>query len=367
MHLILFLSIFCISLAWSFNPVPITSLLRQHSQHRQRTTPLYLSSFYGKFEEDDFEEEDDEDDEEDDDEEDDDDDDYDDLDDLDVANFRTRMSSMFGEGSDEGSSTGGDSSGVDELISFATAGVAKEEPTDWAEPANTLKPGTILLANPAKFCADFGGPAPSRSLLSKYGLTLPPPVDLGPDRRADLLPVLLVVEVSNGCRAVLLNRRTGHLLGDLEQPAGDDNSAMPLLEKFCIQPLWFGGVDNVSSGLDMLHQCPAVIGAEPLTEDGLFWGGDPTQAQDAMSDPSLDRVLTGFDFKFFVQSTTYGPGEIEKLIENKTFYLANVSKEVMFKSRDRMGTRRAKPLWTEVMELLGGEYTAIRDQLYEDS
>jgi len=39
---------------------------------------------------------------------------------------------------------------------------------------------------------------------------------------------------------------------------------------------------------------------------------------------------------------------------------------VLFKSRDRMGTRRAKPLWTEIMELLGGKYKDIRDQLYDD-
>jgi len=29
-----------------------------------------------------------------------------------------------------------------------------------------------------------------------------------------------------------------------------------------------------------------------------------------------------------------------------------------------MGTRRAKPLWTEIMELLGGDYKLVRDRLY---
>ena len=312
---------------------------------------LYLSSFYGKFEDQDFnEDEDDEDDDEEDDED-------DELDDLDVANFRTRMSSMFG-GSEEDSSDGG----VDELIRLATGSEA-EAPKDWANVASALEPGTVLLANPTVFCPDLSPSAvpPPRSLLGKYGLTLPPPADLGPDRRADLLPVLLVTSVQkNGCQAVLLNRRTGHLLGDLESP---DNT--PLLEKFCIQPLWFGGIDNVSVGLDMLHQCPAVAGSKLLTKDGLYWGGDPAQAQEAMEDPSLDRVLTGFDFKFFVQCTLFGPGELEKQLDS-TFYLAEVSKEVLFRSRDRMGTRRAKPLWTEICELLGGKFQTIRDQLYDD-
>jgi hypothetical protein len=156
---------------------------------------------------------------------------------------------------------------------------------------------------------------------------------------------------------------TGYLLGDLEQTA---DTPAPVLEKFCIQPLWFGGVDNVSTGLEMLHLCPAVKGARAITEDGLYWGGDPSEAQDAMSDSANERVFTGFDFKFFVQSTRFNPGELKKEIDNGTFYCAFVSKEVLFKSRDRMGTRRAKPLWTEVMDLLGGKYKDVKARLYGD-
>ncbi|CAB9507021.1 UPF0301 protein [Seminavis robusta] len=270
------------------------------------------------------------------------------------------------------------SSSIDDLISYArsqsSSSNKEEESPDWAKEVDTLKRGVVLVANPASFCTDFGGKkfSPKPTLLSKFGLTLPPPVDLGPDRRSDLLPVLILVDCheKRGVRAVLLNRRTGYLLGDLEQPPTDDNDSAlgpaPILEKFCIQPLWFGGVDNVSSGLDMLHQCPMVQGAKKITEDGLFWGGDPAQAQDAMSDPSLDRVMTGFDFKFFVQSTTWTTNDIEKEIKSGTWIKAQVSKEVLFKSRDRMGTRRAKPLWTEIMELMGGEYVELKERFYDE-
>jgi hypothetical protein len=337
--------------------------LQSGLQLDSRFSVSLCSSFYGDFEN--FDEDDDEDEEEDDEDE----GDYDDLDDRSVADFRTRMSTLFGEegGGEEASSS------VDELISFAVSrGKDREDPEDWARPVDTLSPGCLLLANPAKFCSDFGEERshPSTKLLSKFGLTLPPPADLGPDRRADLLPVLVVTDYDgerNGARAVLLNRRTGYLLGDLEQqPQDGSGQPTPLLEKFCIQPLWFGGVDNVSAGLDILHLCPTVKGAKRLTDDGLYWGGDPAQAQDAMDDPALDRVFTGFDFKFFVQCTTFGPGELQRSIDNGTFYAAAVSKNVLFKSRDRMGTRRAKPLWTEIMELLDGEYMKVRQQLYED-
>jgi len=58
--------------------------------------------------------------------------------------------------------------------------------------------------------------------------------------------------------------------------------------------------------------------------------------------------------------------QLEKEIRDGSWFAASVSKEVLFKSRDRLGAKRAKPLWSEIMELLGGEYKDIRDKLYDD-
>jgi hypothetical protein len=281
------------------NPLVYRSVL-----HRRSTS---LFTFYGDFEKFDNNDDDEDDDDDDEDEE----EDYKEMDEKSIADFRSKMGSLFG---DTPNTREGEISSVDELISFARSQSGKSEKVvqEWAKPADTVKPGTILVANPDKFCSTGTGilaTGPSPSLLAKFGLTRPPPKDLGPDRQADLLPVLILVErdEKRGCRAVLLNRRTGYLLGDLEQPPaalGEQAASLPpILEKFCIQPLWFGGIDNISSGLDMLHLCPTVKDATKLTEDGLYWGGDPAQAQEAMEDPSLERVMTGFDFKFFVQST----------------------------------------------------------------
>ena len=337
----------------AFRSTTITTAARKTSRYKTTTLPFLHMSFFGGEEYSDF---DDFESDSDDDDEDDDEDDF--LDDLSVADFRSKMSNLFDEGSDSSSS----SSSVDDLIAFARKqGSSETAPTDWAKPTSSIRPGTVLVANPASFCSDIGQARVQPELLSKFGLTLPPPADLGPDRRADLLPVLVVVERNERrTRAVLLNRRTGYLLGDLEQP--NDTA---LLEKFCIQPLWFGGVDNVSNGgLDILHLCPGVAGATQITEDGLWWGGESSQASEAL-EKTLDRVYTGFDFKFFVQSTIWSNDEIEKEIQAETWFPASVSKEVLFKPRDRMGTRRAKPLWTEIMELMGEKYRDIRDQLYD--
>jgi hypothetical protein len=51
---------------------------------------------------------------------------------------------------------------------------------------------------------------------------------------------------------------------------------------------------------------------------------------------------------------------------NETWIVAKVSKEVIFRNRDRLGPMRAKPLWKEILELLGDNYKHIIDLLYEE-
>ena len=38
--------------------------------------------------------------------------------------------------------------------------------------------------------------------------------------------------------------------------------------------------------------------------------------------------------------------------------------EQFLQSRDRMGTKKAKPLWTEIMDLMGDEYAEITKNFY---
>lgn len=388
-------------------------------QCNARYRTLLQSSFFDKFEEEELNKKDDDDnDDDDEDEEDEDEDDDDELlpvDDSQLDDFRSRMTNLFAD-------RGGDSGVADELVGGYSSSASSSDTTsregaeakkDWAMVASTVGPGCLLVANPAAFLSDYGKTSgeddlddeegtesnnsgrsifssflnPSaasktkkirQELLAKFGLATSPPWDLGPDRQADLLPVLMIVEqVNQSTRAVLLNRRTGYLLGDLgQQQSGGGTSLTPLLDKFCIQPLWFGGVDSdassgSSSGLEMLHQCPAVLDAVQITDDGLFWGGNPVQAQDAMGTSGVDfgaagktKVYSGFDFKFFVQSTVYPAPALQQELAQGTFFAVRTSKDILFKSRDRMGTYRAKPLWTEIMELLGGDFISVKNKLY---
>jgi putative AlgH/UPF0301 family transcriptional regulator len=208
------------------------------------------------------------------------------------------------------------------------------------------------------------------------------------------MPVVILIDRDprRGSQAMLLNRRTGNLMGDLPptlfesagnaEAADEDGFTPHPLAAFMIQPLWWAGSSpsiskdsddddpTISRGggvkaIDMLHACPYVKGCTPLPKaDGLYWGGDPVQAQKAMKDERLEKPLSGFDFKFFIQTTRWLPSQLEQEIKDGTWYVATVSREVLFRSRDRLGAKRAKPLWTEIIELLGDDYKHIRDQLY---
>lgn len=372
----------------------------------------------------------------DDDDDDDDDEDEDEYADLDVSSFRSLMENIMGEESSEDeddssiSDSDDDFASVDELISFATASASESTSTttpvtDWAKNllpedssdqiSSILQGGVVLVANPAKFCSDWddNNRSISPALLSKFGLTIPPPAELGPDRRADLLPVVVLLErqTLRGCQGLLMNRRTGYLIGDLEQEqppkaplpndfedsnADSDDSTTsttesssddaPRLWAFMIQPLWFGGTSpGDAGGLNMIHPCDATLmpdGKALQQCEGLYWGGSPPTAQILMERGQVNlplkgmvddetgqertRPLSGFDFKFFVQSTRWLPTQLEKEIRDETWFVAQVSKEVLFKSRDRLGAKRAKPLWTEIMDLMGGRYREIKERLYNE-
>lgn len=284
---------------------------------------------------------------------------------------------------------------------------ATGEPLDFDD---VLKDGVVLIANPAKFYPDiaervskkkkgnkgfmgglFDDPFPtapqlsgvSPALLAKFGIMSPPTPDQGADRRATILPVLFLIDRDPvmGCKAVTVNRRSGALIGDL---ATEWNKTAEL-GAFFIQPVWEGGTGTVITSqdsitvfdnsninrrqlpLEMLHMCPYVNGSQPLSMcDGLYWGGDPCEMKAAMTDPRLEKPLTGFDFKFFFKDTRWLPSQLEKEIMDETWIVAQVSKEVIFRNRDRLGPMRSKPLWKEILELLGDDYKHIMDLVYEE-
>jgi len=137
-----------------------------------------------------------------------------------------------------------------------------------------------------------------------------------------------------------------------------------------IQPLNLGGMEDPGKDMTMLHPFGNISGAVPLVvdDDGgqsgegatLYFGGEFADAQ------ALVKCGTGsqFQFKFFVQSTRWDqPGDIERQVASGAWLLAEVSPSLLLKIREREGTLRPKPLWTEALELCGGKYKKVASDL----
>jgi hypothetical protein len=69
-------------------------------------------------------------------------------------------------------------------------GASSSRPDEWCKPADSsqLQPGVILLADPEQFYeGDY-------DMLQRFGLPGPIPDSIPPDRQADLLPCMLIVQ-----------------------------------------------------------------------------------------------------------------------------------------------------------------------------
>lgn len=72
-----------------------------------------------------------------------------------------------------------------------------------------------------------------------------------------------------------------------------------------------------------------------------------------------------FSFRFFVQQTVWKRGDLQSELNDGVWLPAACAKDIILKIREREGSRRPKPLWTDVMELVGGDYADIAKDLYE--
>lgn len=227
-----------------------------------------------------------------------------------------------------------------------------------AEPAgppvvqvSTLAPGQILVANPERFCSRNPFARPVRD-LGRFGLQGPiDDNDLSPDMKAQMLPVLLLVEHGDGgSRALLMERRTGALMGDV---------SMEEYGCVAIAPLWLGGTAKQNS-LYVVHDVPSLEGATEVST-GLFLGGW-TAARPKVADSSLAEGR----FKFFLGATEWSPGQLEDELKKGAWLALECAPSLVIKDRV-MGWRpgRPKPVWTELMnELTGEEAQRLMSQVY---
>ena len=272
---------------------------------------------------------------------------------------------------DDGDSGGGesDSGEIDAfraqlMRQFAGVEGAADAAADWkmqavegysspegsVERSESVVAGMVLVADPRKFCSRNPFARPVKD-LERFGLKGPIPQadqDVTPDLMAQMLPVLLITEHDGkGSRALLLERRTGALMGDISM---DDFGCV------AISPLWLGGTARQSS-LYTLHTVPDLPGAQPVC-DGMWVGG-----WDAAKPKVADSSISEERFKFFLGVTEWAAGQLQKEVDDGAWLPLKCTPDVVFKDRViswRPG--KPKPLWTELVQLVGDEET--RQQVY---
>uniref|UniRef100_A0A7S0L8V4 Uncharacterized protein n=1 Tax=Coccolithus braarudii TaxID=221442 RepID=A0A7S0L8V4_9EUKA len=249
-----------------------------------------------------------------------------------IEAYRAKLMRQFGMGAD-----------ADTPASPA----ASEETVELSDVPAT---GLLLVANPRKFCSRNPFARPVRD-IQRFGLQGPVSGDeLSPDLKAQMLPVLLITEHGDGgSKALLLERRTGALMGDISM---DDFGCV------AIAPLWLGGTGRQSS-LYVLHTVEDLAGATPVAE-GIWLGG-----WDAARPKVADSSLAESRFKFFLGVTEWEGGQLQQEIDSGAWLMLKCPPELVFKDRV-MGWKpgQPKPVWTELVQLLGETCSPYLDEIY---
>lgn len=233
------------------------------------------------------------------------------------------------------------------LDSVATAG--PEVSAYWARPVERVERGCVLLGAESFFFGKGGGNRRVReAALDRVGLPRDIANRVAEEQRPSLMPVVLVLDASDAQAGVLLGRRSGFIMGDLKSL---DSS------QFLVQPLWVGGPSEPPrtdlnlrtvggpnpgdiTGILALHPYRDIDGAQPVTADGLYSGGDWADAK--------DRVARGranpFRFRLVAQATLWKPGDLDAELKAGAWTVAQVSIDLLLKDR----LPGSRPLWVDI-------------------
>lgn len=158
--------------------------------------------------------------------------------------------------------------------------------------------------------------------------------------------IFLFAHGKEGSAGLILNRPTEYNLGQL---AGFED----LLPEFGGCPLYMGG----DVGANALHVVHGVSGLEDTVEilPGVYMGGIKTMKASVQNGKSK-----AMDYRWFVRYAGWGPGQLEREVAMGVWYLACCSKDTILKHCIKL----PKPLWREILELMGDPYADISKRAY---
>ncbi|KAI8463409.1 MAG: hypothetical protein J3K34DRAFT_444077 [Monoraphidium minutum] len=181
------------------------------------------------------------------------------------------------------------------------------------------------------------------------------PESLGSERYWQVV-VLIISHDAGGTVGIILNRPSGLVMGRKQGGLPFDMAGGPpgLQDVFADNRVYCGGflaqqVIHVIHG----HKLPGAMEVVP----GVYAGGE---------NEAVARVAGGqlpsHDFKFFAGALAWEPGELEAQIKAGGWITAAASRPLLLKQVLQL----PKPLWMEVMELLGGSYAAAAKAARKD-
>ncbi|MGJ7033900.1 YqgE/AlgH family protein [Niabella hirudinis] len=148
--------------------------------------------------------------------------------------------------------------------------------------------------------------------------------------------VFLCEHDATGSVGFVMNRKTGHTLGDL----------VPELKEFDF-PVYEGGPVGLDS-LHFLHQYPLEIPGGKEVLRGVYWGGDFEILAALLSEGRIAPEK----LRFFLGYSGWGEGQLDFEMDEKTWIVTRATPEFLF-SEDE------KALWKNILNHLGGDYKLI--------
>lgn len=170
-------------------------------------------------------------------------------------------------------------------------------------------------------------PAPGRFLISE-------PFMGDPNFQRSV--IFLTEHSDQGSLGFVMNRQLAAGIHDLIEE-------LPVFDA----PVFLGGPVEQNT-LHYIHRLGERLPkAQPIT-DGVYWSGD----FDVLSELIANNRVAHDDVLFFVGYSGWGPGQLEKELEEKTWIVAPEDPSFVF-NEDYEG------LWQQILENMGGKYRVL--------
>lgn len=167
-----------------------------------------------------------------------------------------------------------------------------------------------------------------------------------PPRAGKLLIAEPLLPDPNFSRSVIFlceHTEAGSIGFTLNQPT--EYTLKDLLPELYVNNLniYQGGPVQVNT-LHMLHRIPKIPGSIEVAQ-GVFWGG----SYEALKDMIWGNSYEPADLRLFIGYSGWGPGQLEKEMQEGTWLVADATEDVLFETRP-------DELWKKAVGLLGKKY-----------